>query len=1052
MKKNALAFLGVRAEEQTQVLLMLLTGFFIGIFIATYQVTAESLFLNKLSDQLDKAFLISGVLGIVSTIIFSYFQNRIRFVTLTIASIVLIVLATFGLYYFYHNSDENIQNGTLFLMYCLIGPMTAILLLCYWGIFGRLFNFKQSKRIIGWIDTGQLIAIILANFLIPFTTSLFPDTSNYLMVCNISILGSLICLVVIAIKYDLARLSTDPSMRAETKFGKIFKDRYIVLLSVFLIISMVTFSFNQFTFQTLLNKQYPDQRDLTNFLAFFNGAIYALSLLMQLFVNDRIMSTYGIRISLFALPAVVALLSVGAILTGGLFGYNIDTSPQTYIYFFLFVAVTRLFNSMIKDSLENPVYKLLFIPLDSRYRFGIQTKVEGVVNESGRFIAGIFIFLFALVPFFKIIWVPVIVLGLILAYFRVIQNLYQEYKSKIRLKLEHGDGYQEEKLEVGYAEITTRLEGHLTDVDPTRAVFSFKLLEKIDPSKTSVWINTLMKNDAENTREYAQKKMNELKGLSVSDNYVIRLDKEKTDGVKKNVLSKTDLELIFNSGGDVQKARIQRLARSQNVNDRHYSAELLLHSQNRENISFLIELLNDNEPKVRSVAIKTAIKKYDNEVIASLIENLGNVTHSNEAMNALILIGDSALPLVDNSFYRSGQNPQTMLRLVQIIGAIGGQRAKDLLWNKIDYPDKVIVSEVLLALGESGFKAGMSQVSRIKFAIESDIADITWNLGAIQEIEEADDSAIVRRALDREIQNDIEHIYMLLAMLYDTRSIQLVKENIESGTAEGVTYAVELLDVFLSEQLKQRVIPVLDDLSISEKIKRLEIFYPRVQLNKKLVLKFLINREFTQSNRWTKAAVLYLIGTQKIEEFIMDLVAHLFNPDMLIRETAAWALHKINPQLYYSNVVRLSDDLKRSLDHSILDKAEKSTLMYYDKVLFFQRSALFEGMAGLTLSYLADLSMTIMLKQGQVLVIDEEQSNEFYIIYSGEVDHYDKNESVTSYQQGQFVGERLSVSGFVNSNLLKAKTDTILLKFNKDRFYELMANHIKLANKVLEYI
>ncbi len=1051
MKKNALAFLGVRAEEQTQVLLMLTTGFFIGIFIATYQVTAESLFLNKLSDQLDKAFLISGVLGIVSTIIFSFFQNRIRFVTLTIASIVLIVLATFGLYYFYHNSNENIQNGTLFLMYCLIGPMTAILLLCYWGIFGRLFNFKQSKRIIGWIDTGQLIAIILANFLIPFTTNLFPDTSNYLMVCNISIIGSLICLIIITIKYDLARLSADPGIRAETKFSKIFKDRYIVLLSVFLIISMITFSFNQFTFQTLLNKQYPNQRDLTNFLAFFNGAIYALSLLMQLFVNDRIMSTYGIRISLFALPAVVALLSVGALITGGLFGYSIDANPQTYIYFFLFVAVTRLFNSMIKDSLENPVYKLLFIPLDNRFRFGIQTKVEGVVNESGRFIAGIFIFLFALVPFFKIIWVPVIVLGLILAYFKVIQNLYQEYKNKIRLKLEHGDGFQE-KLEVGYSEITSRLENHLANSDPTKAVFSFKLLEKIDPSKTSVWVNALMKNEAENTKEYAQKKMNELKGLSVSDNYVIRLDKSIADSVKKNVLSKTDLELILNSGGDVQKARIQRLARSQNANDRHYSAELLLHSQNRENISFLIELLNDNEPKVRSVAIKTAIKKYDNEVIASLIENLGNVTHSNEAMNALILIGDSALPLVDNSFYRSGQSTQTMLRLVQIIGAIGGQRAKDFLWNKIDYPDKVIVSEVLLALGESGFKAGLSQISRIKYAIESDIADITWNLGAIQEIEESDDSTVVKRALDREIQNDIEHIYMLLAMLYDTRSIQLVKENIESGTAEGVTYAVELLDVFLSEQLKQRVIPVLDDLSISEKIKRLEIFYPRVQLNKKLVLKFLINRDFMQSNRWTKAAVLYLIGSQRIEEFTMDLIAQLFNPDMLICETAAWALHKINPDLYNSNVVRLGEDIKRSLDNSILDKAEKSTLMYYDKVLFFQRSTLFEGMAGLTLSYLADLSKTIMLPEGQVLVIDEEQSNDFYIVYSGELDHYDKNQSITNYQQGHFVGERLSVSGFVNSNILKAKTDCILLNFNKDRFYELMANHIKLANKVLENI
>jgi hypothetical protein len=70
---------------------------------------------------------------------------------------------------------------------------------------------------------------------------------------------------------------------------------------------------------------------------------------------------------------------------------------------------------------------------------------------------------------------------------------------------------------------------------------------------------------------------------------------------------------------------------------------------------------------------------------------------------------------------------------------------------------------------------------------------------------------------------------MLLAMLYDTRSIQLVKENIDSGTSEGITYAVELLDVFLSDQLKQRVIPVLDDLTDNERINKLDYYFPRVK-------------------------------------------------------------------------------------------------------------------------------------------------------------------------------------------------------------------------------
>lgn len=1050
MKRNALAFLGVKPEEQGQVWLMLATGFFFGIFIATYQVTAESLFLNKLSNKLDLAFLVSGVLGIVSTLVFTFFQNRLKFVTLTIGSIVLIIVATFSIYYFYHFADEGVQDITLFIMYCLAGPITAILLLCYWGIFGRLFNFKQSKRIIGWIDTGQLIAIIMANFLIPATAALFPDTSNYLIVCNVSIVGSLICLILIASKYTLTRINTDATVREETRFGKILGDRYIRLLSIFLVVSMVTFSFNQFTFQTLLNKQYPDQRDLTNFLAYFNGTIYALSLLMQLFVNDRILGTYGIRVSLFVLPVVVALLSIGSVLSGVFLGYDALLSPQTYIYFFLFVAVTRLFNSMLKDSLESPIYKLLFIPLDSRFRFSIQTKVEGVVNESGRFLAGLFIFLFGLVPFFKILWIPILVLGLILVYYKVIQNLYQEYKEKIKSKLEHS-GEGQERLEVGYKLIASRLESNLQVDDSAKAVFSFKLLEKIEPGKVSVWLNSLMKNSQETTKDFAQRKMNELKGLSVSENYVIRIDKNK-ESDDKNILTRNELDLILNSGGDIQKTRIQHLARSTNIKDRHYCAELLLHSQNRENISFLIELLNDNNQKVRSAAIKTAIKRNDNEVILALIENLSQPEYASEAMNALILVGEKALSLVDNAFYRPGQHSTTMLRLVQIIGVVGGNRAKEMLWNKIDYPDKVVVSQVLLALGESGFKAGMSQVSRIKYAIESDIGAIAWNLGALSEVGDTEKSRIVRRALNREIQNDINHIFMLLAMLYDTRSIQLVKENIESGTAEGVTYAIELLDVFLSEQLKMRILPVLDDLSTNEKIKRLEIFYPRIQLDENLVLKFLINRDFTQSNRWTKATVLHQIGAQKISEFNMDLIAQLFNPDTLIRETAAWALLQIDPALYTTHTARLGTEIKRELDKSVAGTNSITNLMLFEKVLFFQQSVLFEDVPGITLSYLADVTKTVTLDQGKTLVVDEAQNTDFYIVFQGEVDYYDHNKKVITYLPGQFVGERLSTSGYINSHTLKAGQRSILLRINKEQFYELLAEHVQLAGRFLEYI
>src|SRR6185503_11572326 len=91
MFKSLLDLLNVRPEERVQVMLMLGAGFFMGIFFATYSVVAESLFLNTLGSELNKAFLVGGFLGIVATLIFSWAQNHIKYSNLTLGSIMLVV-------------------------------------------------------------------------------------------------------------------------------------------------------------------------------------------------------------------------------------------------------------------------------------------------------------------------------------------------------------------------------------------------------------------------------------------------------------------------------------------------------------------------------------------------------------------------------------------------------------------------------------------------------------------------------------------------------------------------------------------------------------------------------------------------------------------------------------------------------------------------------------------------------------------------------------------------------------------------------------------------
>lgn len=1038
----------ISSKEQQQVAFMLATGFFMGVFIATYQVTADSLFLNRMGEYLDRAFLVAGVLGIISTATFSFLQNYIRFSVLTLLVIGIIFSFTIAVYSMFTFGDPEWQRNVVFAMYCASGPMVALLMLSYWGTFGRLFNFRQSKNIIGWIDTGQLIAAILASFLIPFTAFMVPETSDYLIVCCVSILLVGVLLAIISARFPLSKNDPrefDAEVRSETSVRRMFSDPYILVMSVVLVVSMTAFIFNQYSFQQMVKEQYPDQRALTDFTAFFMAAAYGLSLLMQTFVNQRIISSYGLRTSLFILPIVLAVFAAASIVTGVFFGFHKEASPAGFVYFFLFMAMSRLFNWTLRDSMETPVLKLFFIPLDNRVRFSLQAKVEGLVNESSRFVAGLLIFGLSLFTWFDVIHVSIMLALLAGVYFVVINRLYTGYKNKIRMKLESPD-LQQDKLEIGFTQITRRLEELLAASDNKKAVFSYKLLEKINASQTAVWVNTLIRHEDEAVRHYAQERMNEMKGLSVSDRYVIRIDPDKAQPDEKNVLSQADLQMILDNDGDITKVRIQRLARSADVNDRQYAAELLMHTSADDSISFLIELLNDPETKVRNTAIKSAIKKHNAEVINAIIENMANPVFSNQAMNALVLIGPKTLPALESAFYKSGQSTHLMQRIIQTMGRIGGQRAKDLLWNKIDYPNKVIVSQVLLSLGECGFKASLSQVTRIKYAIDTDIADLRWNLSAIQELGQGEHNLHIINSLRFEIQNDIEHIYMLLAMLYDTRSIQLVKENIESGTTEGITYAIEMLDVFLSDQLKQRIIPVLDELSTEERIKRLDIFYPRVKLDARLVLKFIINRDFTQSNRWTKACVLYQIGNQRINDFKIDLIAQLFNPDILIREVAAYALWQIDPKEYEENSKRLGAHRKKELDEIVLT----NRLSRFSKVLFFMNMNLFEGIPGITLTSLADISIEFSLKTGDSLPLDETINNDFLVVVRGEVDFYQKGAFTATFTAGEFIGEMLAMPNFLNTNLIIAKTEVTLLKINKDQFYELLSDHVKLADRVIE--
>ena len=1050
MLSRILDIINVRPDERKQVLLLLGKGFFLGIFLVTYQISAEALFLNNLSHLLKEALLVSGGLGMLTTALFSFLQSRVSYSRLVVGNILLIFIVTATIYGLFFSLDGIWKNYIIFGMFALIGPITAVILLGFWGVFGRLFNLRQSKRIVGWIDTGQLTAAIIATISIPLLGAYIPDTVNFLLISAGSILIAGIFLIAIDFSVRESTAKRTNTRTERTPFKVLFKDNYIVLLSMFLLFSMVTFTFIQYSFQTVASLQYPRENELRNFLATFHLGYLLLSFIMQTFVNDKIIGVYGLKVALFILPIIVGFFTCCAIVAGSIFGVAISTPDASsgFIWFFLFIAITRLFNYSIRDSLENPTFKLFFMPLDTNKRFDAQTKVEGVVNETSRLFAGIMILALSFVSFFELIHYSYAVIFLIVGYLFFISKLYNQYRNKIKIKLESHD-INTNSSDSERVSMAKSLEAALSKSQPDKAIFLFCLLEKINPNAIGSSINKLMSHNSVDIREYAQTKLNEIKGLSVSDKYVIKFDKNSNEKTNKHLVGGVDLEELLSSG-NITKKRISKLSKSDDFEDRLYAAELLGNTTSKENISFLIELLNDTHYSVRTAAIQAAEKNYNDEVINALVNNLSHPMYSNKAINALVKMGGKSLTGVDTSFYRTGQTTQTMLKILQIYGRIGGKKSIKQLWSKIDYPNKVIVSQVLVSLGKCRFKVGIAQISRIKFAIESDISDIVWNIAAIGEINKEGHGEILIESIRKENQNDLEHIYTLLGMLYDAKSIQLVKENIESGTTEGVSYAIELLDVFLSEDLKQKIIPLLDDISEAEKLKKFEIFFPRAILDSNTVLKFLINRDFNQTNRWVKACAIYQIGYFKLKNYALDIIANLFNPDKLIFEISAKTLYEISPKLYEEHTLRIDRQSKMHLDRMIVkDKMNGSMVLKYDLIHFLKNIRLFNEVEGLILASLADNLNVITLMKNERLEINKNQVENFYIVFEGVVEIELQDGITQDVIAGEFIGEYVQSNN--NISAILGKSDVIFFKISKDKFYELLSDNIDFANKVVSY-
>lgn len=1060
-------------------LLLLGKGFFMGIMLATYQVGAETLFVAEIGEErLSEAFFWTGGLGIIFTGLFVSLQKRINFSTLVTSMTFLTLLIVVGIRIFFqiNGDDQNeVFQQLVFVLFIMVGPLMAITLLGFWGIFGRVFNLKQQKRIIGGIDTGQLFATMIAFFSIPGITRLpfFNDTYDLLFVSSISALGVFVFTILLTVNYNLDKAtkrapSVDSKKDSKVSYLDLFRNKYLRLLSIFLVFSMGASVFANFTFISSLETWFKlndpsltevemelQERQLSDFLSFFNAAIIILSFVIQSFINDFIIGKFGLKIALMTMPFILIIFTLGAIVSGHIFTYDIRT--EEYILFFLFTASAKLFTDSLKDALENPAFKLFFLPIDIQKRFDIQTRIEGVVNQFARLASGAIQMGLGLLAFFELIHYSYFILAMAAMVVWLSARLFVQYKSTLKETLQKQRAQLKDQGKKNEDSIINVLKKDVKSRDADLSLHSLKILEKLEPIEFEYSLLDMLNSRNAGIREHAYKKLAE---YMCFDAYEIIEREAETEGDDHALAAAKSTLKVLKEAKDFQLSdvEIRKLVRSTEATDRAKGARLLIKASEDKHIAYLVELLRDINPMVRTAAMTTAGKVRRPELWTILVENLHLATYSNVAMSALTAAGDATFHTIDSSFYKTGQYLPTMQRIVQLMGRIGGRQATELLWKKIDFPDKKITSELLLSLSYLGFNAKEFQASRIKLMVEAEIGDVAWNIKVLQEIpRHSEYDSMIREAFTEEDRTNFSNIFMLLGMMYDAQNVLLVKENIEIGTTESVSFAVEMLDVFVGEELKPKLFPIMDDLKIEERLTRLRNFYPPEDFESyEDLLIQIVNRDYNRINRYTKALALYRLS-EISSEVPMDLIANLFNPDPLLLQTAAYTIYQIDKSKYQEHTRRLKSMTKKELDKAILppvftneDEVYHQKMLLIERVILLKKMDAFEGVPGYEITHLAECMDEIMIAPETVLIDEGDSGNTpMYIVIDGTLEVKKDGESIGKLKKGDIVGEKLILESDKFDFSCVSLDTCKLLVLRKEELLDLMSLHLEIVEAIL---
>jgi hypothetical protein len=196
------------------------------------------------------------------------------------------------------------------------------------------------------------------------------------------------------------------------------------------------------------------------------------------------------------------------------------------------------------------------------------------------------------------------------------------------------------------------------------------------------------------------------------------------------------------------KKSIDVLVYSNTLTDRILAAEIIGNSGMQDCGDYLLQLTRDIEPEVKLASVKAMARLGNANHSYVLIGYLTTSFYYPYAFEALIKIGDPALPLMEQMFLLPDSDNILLSRIVRIYGKIGSPAAIECLLGKIENQNRTIARQALLAMREAKFQATPGNINRILNDIVRLINIMSWNFAAYSSIRKQASQLLIKLSIE----------------------------------------------------------------------------------------------------------------------------------------------------------------------------------------------------------------------------------------------------------------------------------------------------------------